>query len=68
MVIVLNGKNLDVQQGVTLATVLRSNNISDATDGIAVAVNGAVVSRRQWTELHLHEGDSVEVIHAVQGG
>ena len=68
MDVTLNGKKLDVKDGVTLGALLRQHDISDGTDGVAVAVNDAVVPKRQWGELHLREGDAVEVIHAVQGG
>jgi sulfur carrier protein len=68
MVIALNGKKLDVHDGATLGALLRENLIDDDTDGVAVAVNAAVVPKRQWSDVHLHEGDAVEVIHAVQGG
>lgn len=36
--------------------------------GVAVAVNGEVVSRSRWTDVHLGEGDRVEVLRAVGGG
>ena len=36
--------------------------------GIAVAVNGAVVPRSEWTTHALRPGDEVEVVGAVQGG
>jgi sulfur carrier protein len=68
MTIELNGKKMDIETGVTLIALLRKSNIFENTDGVAVAVNASVVPRRQWSELHLHEGDTIEVIHAVQGG
>lgn len=68
MKIVLNGKTLHVQEGTLLGALLRDNNVTEQTDGVAVAVNAAVVPQRQWPDLHLHDGDTVEVIHAVQGG
>ena len=68
MVIVLNGKKLDVPAGATLDALLLQNDISTRTDGVAVAVNDAVVPRRQWAGILLQEGDAIEVIHAVQGG
>ena len=68
MNIVLNGKNTPVQDGITLGVLLRESHISEQTDGVAVAVNSTVVPRRQWSEVHLHDGDAIEVIHAVQGG
>jgi sulfur carrier protein len=36
--------------------------------GIAVAVNGAVVPRGEWSATALRPGDAVEVLTAVQGG
>ncbi|HET6350167.1 MAG TPA: sulfur carrier protein ThiS [Candidatus Krumholzibacteria bacterium] len=68
MVIVLNGKKMDVHDNVTLGAVLRDTHVADDTDGVAIAINDAVVPRRQWSDLHLHDGDTVEVIRAVQGG
>jgi sulfur carrier protein len=68
MVIVMNGKKLDVHDGATLVALLRDNHIAENAEGVAIAVNSAVVPRREWTHVHLHDGDAVEVIHAVQGG
>jgi sulfur carrier protein len=43
-----------------------------ATDGtrlgLAVARNGAVVPRSQWSITTLEPGDEVEILSAVQGG
>ncbi len=39
-----------------------------ARRGVAVAVNGTVVPRSQWTATTLADGDSVEVLSAAQGG
>ena len=39
-----------------------------AVRGIAVAVNGGIVPRAEWPTFTLHDGDSVEVLTAVQGG
>jgi sulfur carrier protein len=36
--------------------------------GVAVAVDGEVVPRGQWTSTELHDGQRVEVLQAVQGG
>ena len=68
MKIVLNGKELNLDAGVTLDALLQRHDIFENTNGVAVAVNDAVVPRRQWPDVHLHDGDTVEVIHAVQGG
>jgi sulfur carrier protein len=36
--------------------------------GIAVARNGAVVRKAEHTSTPVNEGDSIEIIRAVQGG
>jgi thiamine biosynthesis protein ThiS len=33
-----------------------------------VAVDAEVVPRTQWERRELHEGERVEVLHAIQGG
>ena len=68
MNITFNGKPAHLHEGTTLGGLLREHKISDKTDGVAVAVNDAVVPRRQWADVHLRDGDTIEVIHAVQGG
>ncbi|MFZ5481375.1 MAG: sulfur carrier protein ThiS [Myxococcota bacterium] len=37
-------------------------------EGVAVAVNGEVVPRREWATRALSDEDRVEVIRAVGGG
>lgn len=41
---------------------------SSPRDGIAVAVNGEVVSRSLWQEKEVQDGDDIEIVRAVQGG
>jgi sulfur carrier protein len=36
--------------------------------GIAVAVNGEVVPRHRWPATPLGDGDTIEILTAVQGG
>jgi sulfur carrier protein len=36
--------------------------------GVAVALDGAVLPRRQWSETALAEGQRVEILTAAQGG
>lgn len=52
----------------TVADLLVAKGLDPARKGIAVAVNGAVVPRRQWPEAPLSAGDAVEIIEAKQGG
>ena len=52
----------------TVETLLREDGHDPQRPGIAVAVNGAVVPRRQWPHHLLADGDRVDVVEAVQGG
>lgn len=36
--------------------------------GVAIALNGRVVRRRDWGETPVTEGDRVEIVRAMQGG
>ena len=52
----------------TLAQLLRQLELAEASAGVAVAVNGAVVPRSGWAGQPLRDGDRVEIVGAVQGG
>jgi sulfur carrier protein len=62
----VNGEARDLVAGATVDMVVRQ--LSRETRGVAVAVNGAVVSRGAWTSTPIRDGDAVEVLTAVQGG
>ena len=36
--------------------------------GIAIALNGRVVRRRDWAATPVNEGDRIEIVRAMQGG
>jgi sulfur carrier protein len=36
--------------------------------GVAVAINGEVIRRGEWSSTSLHDGDVVEIVNAVAGG
>ncbi|MCJ2033531.1 sulfur carrier protein ThiS [Methylobacterium sp. J-068] len=40
----------------------------DSPQGIAIALNGSVVRRRDWGATPIAEGDRVEIVRAMQGG
>ena len=63
----INGESREVEAG-TIAELLAELGLSPERPGIAVAVQGSLVPRRAWAELALADGESVEIITAVQGG
>jgi sulfur carrier protein len=67
MRLILNGQSIDTGAAM-LIELLRDRGIDPERPGIAVAINGEVVTRTEWNERHLAEGDDVEIITAMQGG
>ena len=65
--IVVNGERHSYS-GQDVYGLLTSLGINPLRHGVAVAVNGEVVTRDKWKGRLLKPGDQVEVIHAVAGG
>ena len=66
MQIELNGQPREIADGLTVDALILS--ITGSTRGSAAVVDGEVVPRSAWRTTALHEGQSVELITAVQGG
>jgi sulfur carrier protein len=66
MNVLLNGTDTALPDDATLATALSELELPQR--GIAVAVDREVVPRGAWEQTPLHDGATVEVVHAVQGG
>ena len=62
----MNGEPATVADGVTVDALAAS--ILDRPKGVAVAVNGEVVPRSEWSSTTLCNDDRVEVVTARQGG
>ncbi len=66
MKLVLNGKAIETEPGVTVAAILSRLDLQGGR--VAVAVNGELSPRGEHARRLLQDGDTVEVIHAVAGG
>ena len=66
MQIQLNGEMRQTESGTTIATLLACEGLAERR--VAVEVNGAIVPRAQHPQHTLHEGDRVEIVHALGGG
>ena len=66
MRLVLNGKERDFPDGITIPQLLETLGIDRRA--IAVALNGDVVPRATYDSVVLHDGDRVEVVRMVGGG
>ena len=65
----LNAEPREVAETATVADVVELlPGVDRGRRGVAVALNGEVVSRSQWDDVRLNEGDRVEVLRAVGGG
>jgi sulfur carrier protein len=63
----VNGERRALDGALRLAALVRSL-VGDEGDGVAVAVNGEIVTRSLWQEREVQDGDDIEVVRAVQGG
>jgi sulfur carrier protein len=66
-VIYLNGEPRE-REGATIVELLSDLGVEPAARGVAVAVDGEVVPRAEWTERRVNEGERVEALSAMQGG
>ena len=66
--ITVNGEARPVPGGGTVAALLLEMEVPLDRRGVAVAVNGEIVPREQWTSARLSDGDRVDVVTPVQGG
>jgi sulfur carrier protein len=66
MRVIVNGEPRELDEGANVdAAVL----VTGAPErGVAVAVDGEVVPRGEWSSTELRAGQRVEVLQAVQGG
>lgn len=62
----VNDAAREVAAGTTVAALLEA--VTESTRGSAVVVDGEVLPRARWGDFQLHDGQTVELITAVQGG
>lgn len=63
----VNGSDSELAGGTTVLNVVEKT-VDPNGAGIAVALNGEVVSRSRWNDTELADGDRVEVLGAIGGG
>jgi thiazole synthase len=68
MTVELNGRPVELPEGATVAAAVELSGAAPEGRGVAVAVEGEVVPRSEWEATALAEGQSVEVLAAIQGG
>ena len=68
MNVTVNGEPRELGAGATVATVVEMLDVGSSGRGVAVALDGEVVSRGRWADTRLSEGSMVEVLAAIGGG
>jgi sulfur carrier protein len=68
MTIELNGEAVELVTGARVIDAVARAGARVDTRGVAVAVEGEVVPRSDWERTELRDGQSVEVLAAIQGG
>lgn len=68
MKLLVNGKLIEEEEGITLLSLLKKSGIEIRPVGLAVAVNEEIVPKSKYGEYKLKEGDRVEIVNIVGGG
>ena len=63
----INGDVVEIQALKTIASLVQEVTGSPEQRGVAVARNGEIVRRDEWS-LPVEDGDEIEIVRAVQGG
>ncbi len=66
MRLTVNGKPRELAGPLSLPEFLEAHNVNPAM--CAVEYNGEIIRRERFAEVHLQEGDKLEIIHMVGGG
>ena len=64
--IILNGKDHEVRQGITISELLEEMKIVPET--VACELNQAIARRKDYTETIISEGDRIEFLQMIGGG
>ncbi|MGU5715303.1 sulfur carrier protein ThiS [Aeromonas taiwanensis] len=62
----LNDKAQSLAAGQSVADLLAAQGVNP--QGVAVALNGAVLPRSRWAETRLNDGDELHLFTAIAGG
>ena len=67
MRLIINGKETMLDGSMSVIEYLASIGFDEQVS-IAVAINGEIISKDQYVETQLQDGDSMEVVRAIGGG
>ena len=67
MEVIINGNATEIHQSMSIVDYLTSIGF-DKKVSIAVAINGEIIPKEEYSETQLKTGDSMEVVRAIGGG
>jgi thiamine biosynthesis protein ThiS len=62
----LNGKESCVEDGMSIADLLRKNNVR--FEVVTVEVNDVIISRKEYETTHIQNDDRIEFLYFMGGG
>lgn len=68
MNIKVNGELQNVKESISLLDFITGRLDAKEPKGIAVALNDTIIHRQKWQDTIVKENDTIEIVHAVQGG
>ncbi len=68
MIIELNGREIEIADGASVADAAVEAGVEPGRRGVAVAVDGEVVPGGRLVATALKEGQRVEIVEAIGGG
>ncbi len=66
--VTVNGDRRELPAGATVASVVELLAVAPDARGVAVALDGEVVTRSRWPETEVREGALIEIVAAIGGG
>ncbi|HJO02910.1 MAG TPA: sulfur carrier protein ThiS [Acidobacteriota bacterium] len=62
----VNGAEREVSPGMSVGALV--SEVTADAKAVAVAINRAVLPRKEWSEVRVKEGDDIEIIAPFHGG
>lgn len=67
MAIMVNGKTVDMNGGITISELLEKMEVK-MPEMVSVELNGEIIRRDKYDEIELKDGDEVEFLYFMGGG
>ena len=66
IIVIVNGSERRIEEAASLLDLVRSLDLDPRA--VAVELNKQIVRRSSLTDVRLHDGDTIELVHFVGGG